>query len=92
MLYRLDIYSSSYSNSSRTIPNVLLNLFLKTVIKTNEFEMQMSFALGLGLSVFVGLGLYFGSGVFSKDPAVIHLIAIGIPVLILPLSTNNKYY
>lgn len=54
--------------------------------------MQMSFVLGLGLSVFVGLGLYFGSGVFSKDPAVIHLIAIGIPVLILPLSTNNKYY
>lgn len=52
----------------------------------------MSFVLGLGLSVFVGLGLYFGSGVFSKDPAVIHLIAIGIPVLyfITIISTNNN--
>ena len=50
--------------------------------KTNEFDMQMGFVLGLGLSVFVGLGLYFGAGIFTKDPAVIHLIAIGIPVLI----------
>ncbi|KAF8083055.1 hypothetical protein N665_0794s0016 [Sinapis alba] len=41
--------------------------------------LQMGFVLGLGLSVFVGLGLYFGAGVFSKDPAVIHLIAIGVP-------------
>ena len=52
----------------------------------------MGFVLGLGLSVFVGLGLYFGAGVFSKDAAVIHLIAIGIPVLIIPLSNTNKYY
>ena len=50
----------------------------------SEFDMQMGFVLGLGLSVFVGLGLYFGAGIFTKDPAVIHLIAIGIPVLIVP--------
>lgn len=52
--------------------------------------MQMGFVLGLGLSVFVGLGLYFGAGIFSKDPAVIHLIAMGIPVLILPFNNNNN--
>lgn len=40
----------------------------------------MGFVLGVGLSVFVGMGLYFGSGIFTKDPSVIHLIAIGIPV------------
>lgn len=51
----------------------------------------MGFVLGLGLSVFVGLGLYFGAGIFSKDPSVIHLMAIGIPVLITTLN-NNKYY
>ncbi|KAG2272527.1 hypothetical protein Bca52824_067082 [Brassica carinata] len=50
---------------------------------------QMSFALGLGLSVFVGLGLYFGSGVFSKDPAVIHLIAIGIPFVAATQPINS---
>lgn len=44
--------------------------------------MQMGFVLGLGLSVFVGMGLYFGAAIFTKDPNVIHLIAIGIPVLI----------
>ena len=54
--------------------------------------MQMGFVLGLGLSVFVGLGLYFGAGIFTKDPAVIHLIAIGIPVLIYnTISTTYKY-
>ncbi|XP_048636010.1 protein DETOXIFICATION 43-like isoform X2 [Brassica napus] len=50
---------------------------------------QMSLVLGLGLSVFVGLGLYFGSGVFSKDPAVIHLIAIGIPFVAATQPINS---
>ena len=56
----------------------------------SEFDVQMGFVLGLGLSVFVGLGLYFGAGIFTKDPAVIHLIAIGIPVIIIQLSNTNK--
>lgn len=42
--------------------------------------MQLGFVLGLGLSVVVGLGLYFGSGIFTKDVNVVHLINIGIPV------------
>ncbi|KAM7509006.1 hypothetical protein LguiA_019459 [Lonicera macranthoides] len=41
--------------------------------------LQMSFVLGLGLAVVVGLGLQFGSGIFSKDKAVIHVISIGVP-------------
>ncbi|XP_065871262.1 protein DETOXIFICATION 43 isoform X5 [Euphorbia lathyris] len=41
--------------------------------------LQMSFFLGLGLAVVVGVGLYLGDGIFSKDPSVLHIIAIGIP-------------
>ncbi|EYU29027.1 hypothetical protein MIMGU_mgv1a025922mg, partial [Erythranthe guttata] len=41
--------------------------------------LQMGFVLGLGLALFVGLGLEFGSGTFSKDKNVIRMIAIGIP-------------
>ncbi|KAH0905076.1 hypothetical protein HID58_003714, partial [Brassica napus] len=51
--------------------------------------LQMGFVLGLGLSVFVGLGLYFGAGVFSKDAAVIHLIAIGIPFVAATQPINS---
>lgn len=36
--------------------------------------------MGHGLAAVVGLGLYFGSGVFSKDKNVIRLITIGVPV------------
>ncbi|XP_019186555.1 PREDICTED: protein DETOXIFICATION 43-like isoform X2 [Ipomoea nil] len=41
--------------------------------------LQMGFVLGLLLAVVVGLGLCFGSGVFSKDKNVIGLITIAIP-------------
>uniref|UniRef100_A0A1J3IV33 Protein DETOXIFICATION n=1 Tax=Noccaea caerulescens TaxID=107243 RepID=A0A1J3IV33_NOCCA len=51
--------------------------------------LQMSFVLGLGLSVFVGLGLYFGAGIFSKDPAVIHVIAMGIPFVAATQPINS---
>uniref|UniRef100_A0A1J3HAP7 Protein DETOXIFICATION n=1 Tax=Noccaea caerulescens TaxID=107243 RepID=A0A1J3HAP7_NOCCA len=51
--------------------------------------LQMSFVLGLGLSVFVGLGLYFGAGIFSKDPAVIHIIAMGIPFVAATQPINS---
>ncbi|KAL3654642.1 hypothetical protein CASFOL_001627 [Castilleja foliolosa] len=38
--------------------------------------LQMGFVLGLGLALFVGIGLQFGSGIFTKDLNVIHMIAI----------------
>lgn len=42
---------------------------------------QMSFILGIGLAVVVGLALHFGDIIFSKDPNVLRIIAIGIPVI-----------
>jgi len=47
--------------------------------------LQMAFVLGMGLSLTVGLGLYFGAGIFSRNIHVVHLIKIGLPVI-------NKYY
>jgi len=41
----------------------------------------MSFVLGVGLALVVGIGLYFGAGIFSRDVNVLHLIKIGLPVL-----------
>ncbi|XAR54357.1 hypothetical protein NMG60_11029443 [Bertholletia excelsa] len=51
--------------------------------------LQMGFLLGLGLAVVVGLGLQFGSGVFSKDKNVIHLISIGIPFVAATQPINS---
>lgn len=41
--------------------------------------LQMGFVMGLGLALLVGLGLQFGSGVFTKDINVKHAIMIGVP-------------
>ncbi|GJV87826.1 DETOXIFICATION 43-like protein [Tanacetum coccineum] len=41
--------------------------------------LQMGFVMGLGLALLVGLGLQFGSGVFTKDIHVRHIITIGVP-------------
>ncbi|EOA32019.1 hypothetical protein CARUB_v10015261mg [Capsella rubella] len=51
--------------------------------------LQMGLALGLGLSLFVGLGLHFGAGIFSKDAAVIRLMAIGIPFIAATQPINS---
>ncbi|KAG6424879.1 hypothetical protein SASPL_115302 [Salvia splendens] len=51
--------------------------------------LQMGFLLGLGLAVFVGMGLQFGSGIFSKDKSVIHMIAIGIPFVAATQPINS---
>lgn len=41
--------------------------------------LQMGFVMGLGLALLVGLGLQYGSGVFTKDINVKHIITIGVP-------------
>ncbi|KAH0730902.1 hypothetical protein KY285_001814 [Solanum tuberosum] len=41
--------------------------------------LQMGLVLGFGLAIVVAIGLYFGSGVFSKDKNVIRFIIIAIP-------------
>ncbi|XP_049368797.1 protein DETOXIFICATION 43-like [Solanum verrucosum] len=61
---------------------------LATSFAENDFQkakaagvrvLQMGLVLGFGLAMFVAIGLYFGSGVFSKDKNVIRLIIIAIP-------------
>lgn len=44
------------------------------------FVLQMGFVLGLVLAVLVGVGLRFGSGVFTKDVNVQQIIFVGLPV------------
>ncbi|KAI6675845.1 hypothetical protein NL676_036641 [Syzygium grande] len=51
--------------------------------------LQMGFVLGLGLTVIVGVGLRFGSGVFSKDVNVQHLIFVGIPFVAATQPINS---
>ncbi|BAT89206.1 hypothetical protein VIGAN_06009800 [Vigna angularis var. angularis] len=51
--------------------------------------LQMSFVLGTGLSLAVGLGLYFGAGIFSKNVHVVHLIKIGIPFVAATQPINS---
>lgn len=51
----------------------------------------MAFVLGLGLALVVGLGLQFGSVVFSSDKNVLRLITIGVPVILLTKSINISY-
>ena len=55
----------------------------------------MGFVLGLGLAVAVGLGLQFGGGIFSPNPAVLHLISIAVPVINIILHVKHlqaNYY
>ncbi|KAL3615064.1 hypothetical protein CASFOL_040725 [Castilleja foliolosa] len=51
--------------------------------------LQMGFVLGLSLALFVGLGLQFGSGIFTKDQSDIHMIAIGIPFVAATQPINS---
>lgn len=50
----------------------------------------MTFVLGLGLALLVGVGLKFGAGVFTRDPNVLQLISISIPVM--STKTTFKLY
>ncbi|KAK8516529.1 hypothetical protein V6N13_097815 [Hibiscus sabdariffa] len=61
----------------------------KKVTAATSRVMQMSFVLGVGLAVVVGAGLYFGSGIFSKDASVLHLIAIGVPFVAATQPINS---
>ncbi|KAF7836043.1 protein DETOXIFICATION 43-like [Senna tora] len=53
--------------------------------------LQMSFVMGTGLSLLVGIGLYFGAGVFSKNVNVLHLIKIGIPLMVSIVSVGIEF-
>ncbi|XP_027909479.1 protein DETOXIFICATION 43-like isoform X1 [Vigna unguiculata] len=51
--------------------------------------LQMAFVLGMGLSLTVGLGLYFGAGIFSRNIHVVHLIKIGLPFVAATQPINS---
>lgn len=53
--------------------------YIKTTAAATR-TLQFGFLLGVGLSLIVGVGLYFGAGIFSKNLQVIHFIRIGAPV------------
>ncbi|KAL8204345.1 hypothetical protein R6Q57_009968 [Mikania cordata] len=53
----------NYEKATSTVSRVLL----------------MGCVMGVGLCLFIGLGLLFGSGVFTKDINVKHIIIIGLP-------------
>ncbi|KAB5541034.1 hypothetical protein DKX38_014008 [Salix brachista] len=57
--------------------------------KATSAATRMSFVLGLGLALFVGLGLHFGGVIFSKDPEVLRIIAIGIPFVAATQPINS---
>ncbi|TXG55776.1 hypothetical protein EZV62_017089 [Acer yangbiense] len=61
----------------------------KKATKAATRVLQMGFVLGLGLAVLVGAGLYFGSGIFSSDINVIHLIHIGVPFVAATQPINS---
>ncbi|XWS77418.1 hypothetical protein CRYUN_Cryun01aG0259900 [Craigia yunnanensis] len=61
----------------------------KKVTAAASRVLQMSFVLGVGLAVVVGVGLYFGSGIFSKDASVLHLISIGVPFVAATQPINS---
>ncbi|KAK4285509.1 hypothetical protein QN277_002200 [Acacia crassicarpa] len=51
--------------------------------------LQMGFVLGLVLSLLVGVGLYFGAGIFSQNANVLHLIKIGLPFIAATQPINT---
>ncbi|GKU88654.1 hypothetical protein SLEP1_g2891 [Rubroshorea leprosula] len=62
---------------------------MKKVTSTATRVLQMSFVLGMALSVVVGLGLYYGSGIFSRDPKVLQIICIGVPFVAATQPINS---
>ncbi|XP_030476305.1 protein DETOXIFICATION 43 [Syzygium oleosum] len=51
--------------------------------------LQMGFVLGLVLAVLVGVGLRFGSGVFTKDVNVQQIIFVGLPFIAATQPINS---
>ncbi|XP_038899307.1 protein DETOXIFICATION 43 [Benincasa hispida] len=51
--------------------------------------LQMSFILGVGLAIVVGIGMFFGAGIFSRDIHVQNLIHLGIPFIAATQPINS---
>uniref|UniRef100_A0A2N9HYZ5 Protein DETOXIFICATION n=1 Tax=Fagus sylvatica TaxID=28930 RepID=A0A2N9HYZ5_FAGSY len=61
----------------------------KKATATATRVLQMSFVLGSGLALVVGIGLYYGAGIFSRDVNVLHLIKIGLPFVAATQPINS---
>ncbi|GMY22427.1 protein DETOXIFICATION 42-like [Fagus crenata] len=61
----------------------------KKATATATRVLQMSFVLGSGLALVVGIGLYCGAGIFSRDVNVLHLIKIGLPFVAATQPINS---
>ncbi|CAL5196298.1 unnamed protein product [Lathyrus oleraceus] len=62
--------------------------YIKTTAAATR-TLQFGFLLGVGLSLIVGVGLYFGAGIFSKNLQVIHFIRIGAPIVAATQPINT---
>ncbi|KAA0058630.1 protein DETOXIFICATION 43 [Cucumis melo var. makuwa] len=51
--------------------------------------LQMSFILGVTLAIIVGIGMFFGAGIFSRDIHVQHLIHLAIPFVAATQPINS---
>lgn len=51
--------------------------------------LQMSFILGIGLAIVVGIGMFFGAGIFSRDINVQNLIHLGLPFIAATQPLNS---
>ncbi|XP_076917761.1 protein DETOXIFICATION 42-like [Bidens hawaiensis] len=51
--------------------------------------LQMGVVMGLAVTLLIGLGLQFGSGVFTKDINVKHIISIGVPFVAGTQTINS---
>ncbi|XP_061368217.1 protein DETOXIFICATION 43-like [Gastrolobium bilobum] len=58
------------------------------VVAAATRTLHMGFVLGVGLSL-VGVGLYFGAGLFSKSVLVVHIIRIGVPFVAATQPINS---
>ncbi|XLU27955.1 hypothetical protein S245_064021 [Arachis hypogaea] len=59
------------------------------VIAAAARTLQMGFVLGVALSLLVGIGMYFGAGLFSKTIPVLHIIRIGLPFVAATQPINS---
>ncbi|XP_072992803.1 protein DETOXIFICATION 42 [Typha latifolia] len=59
------------------------------VVTATARVLQLSIVLGIGLTVLLGVGMQFGSGIFTKDVDVIKIIHKGIPFVAGTQAINS---
>ncbi|CAL5326900.1 unnamed protein product [Camellia sinensis] len=74
------LLSDGMAIAGQTMLSLLVRLLRRIMRKQKLLQPECCrWHLGLRLAVVVGLRLQFGSGIFTKDKNVVHLISIGIP-------------